>query len=461
MAAPPATPRSLPSCLAALMLAGVLAAVPGCRREQAPPTRDLPQVGWQGSWPVEVLSDPQLAVRLEPLDAWSATWLLAPERGNAPGWPSSWALGESFPGDGPSAGAGRARALDMHAAAWDALADLDAEALCRLGRSESAYGRDVPVGYLYGVEGCLWAGDAEGATLAWSHHRTFAPQRQEIAWPEPPVGIPTRAELAGRSLPHGGWADGDTRSGPPSPAFTAVYSSRDQDVEYAFVLPGDLWRVARWLEASAEAAWDACDGCPADARAWVDGTATADSAACGEPGSLLPLLVGGLPLAAAHVCHDGTPAAPGYPATGDAAISDLDGAAEAWLDGYLQAVEAEAVGAGTLLPEALPTIRDFARRAVYRALGLAALRAGDNEVALWSLAMAAGDTAGTAPRGANDPEMICSLALARFRAGHHRPAVVSLDEVGEGPGWEVAAALARTVARVETLPGADSVGVMR
>jgi hypothetical protein len=163
------------------------------------------------------------------------------------------------------------------------------------------------------------------------------------------------------------------------------------------------------------------------------------------------------------VCHESDHPTPGHPGVhGEpAAISDLDGEAEAWIDGYLAAVQAGPVADGSLPPEALPTVRDFTRRAVYRDMGLDAARARDNEVSMWALEMASGDVAATAPRGANDPEMICSLALARFRAGHHRPAVQSLDAAGESRGWDVASVLARTVARVETLPGADSVGVMR
>ncbi len=412
-----------------------LCVLQGCPRptptEEAPPT-----LSWQDTWPCQVLSDPHLAEHLAPLDAVSALWLIPPSRSTAAPWPDAWALEAALAGDASSTHLSLSRARRTSAAAWRALARLDAEALCQLGRSPSSYGAEVAQGYLFGVEGCLWAGDLEGARAAWAHWERFGDDSMQ-GWPAPPAALLDEDALLARELPHGGYAAGRA----PERAFSTVYRSRAQEVEFAFVLPGDLIAAARDLEALAGVATPPCD--------------TARSAA-------LPLLVGDSPLSHAQRCGaDAGDAPPAFEPGGESPISDLDGAVEAYLDRYIRAIEAEAVPAGLLPMEALPSVREMARRAVYRRVGLDAAAAGDNATALWALETAAGADWTTVARGANDPEMLCSLALARFRAGRHRPVVQTLDALGAEPGWGALADLARTVARVDAMPGADSVGVMR
>ena len=416
------------------MLAGAMLATSGCRRVE-PVEGDAPTLAWQDTWPVQVLTDPDLPQRLEPIDAVSALWLIPPSRAGAAPWPDAWSLSAHVGSETSSAKLSQARATAVSAAAWRALAQLDAEALCQLGRSPAAYGEEVPVGYLYGVEGCLWAGDLEGARAAWANHEAFGgPER--IDWPTVPDQLPDGEALAARELPHSGYATGAA----PSRAHVSVYRSRDQAVEYAFVLPGDLFEAADELESVAQS-MNPCDLAPLDA---------------------LPLLVADSPLSHAQRCGDARDEAPPFFDAGAASsISDLDGVVEAYLDQYLAAVEAGAISGGLLPVEALPSIRDMARRAMYRRVGLDAAAGGDNATALWSLETAAGADWTTVARGANDPEMICSLALARFRAGRYRPVVQTLDELGAAPGWSALRDLARTVARVDAMPGADSVGVMR
>ena len=109
----------------------------------------------------------------------------------------------------------------------------------------------------------------------------------------------------------------------------------------------------------------------------------------------------------------------------------------------------------------MPTIREMSRRAVYRRIGIDAMAGGDNAAALWALEIAAGADWSTTARGANDPEMVCLLALSRYRAGRMRSVIEVLDDASAEQGWENLAPIARTVARVEALPGDESVGVMR
>lgn len=418
-------------------LIGALALVVlhGCPRpepvEEAPPT-----LSWQDTWPCQVLSDPHLDERLAPLDTVSALWLIPPSRSTATPWPDAWALETALAGDAPSTLLSLSRARRTSAAAWRALAQLDAEALCQLGRSPSSYGAEVAQGYLFGVEGCLWAGDLEGARAAWAHWERFGDDSMQ-GWPAPPEALLEEDGLLSRELPHGGYTAGRA----PERAFATVYRSRDQAVEFAFVLPGDLIAAARDLEALAGGATPTCD-------------ITGDAA--------LALQVGESPLSHAQRCGSAAgDAPPSFEPGGESPISDLDGAVEAYLDRYTRAVETGAVGAGILPMEALPSVREMARRAVYRRVGLDAAATGDNATALWALETAAGADWTTVARGANDPEMLCSLALARFRAGRHRPVVQTLDGLGAAPGWSALADLARTVARVDAMPGADSVGVMR
>ena len=413
----------------------VLVVLQGCPRPD-PPRDAAPTLAWQDTWPCQVLSDPQLGERLVPLDAVSAMWLIPPSRSSAVPWPDAWALGSVLAGEAPPTLSSLSRARSTSAAAWRALARLDAEALCQLGRSPSSFGAEVAQGYLFGVEGCLWAGDLEGARAAWTIWEQLDGTSAQ-GWPAPPDALLDEEGLLARALPHGGY----TAGGAPGRAYTTVYRSRDQEVEFAFVLPGDLIAAARELEGLAGAAASSCD-------------VTAEAA--------LPMLVGDSPLSHAQRCGAAAAdAPPAFEAGTQSPISDLDGTVEAYLDRYLRAVEAEAVTAGLLPAEALPSVREMTRRAVYRRAGLDAAAAGDNATALWALETAAGADWTTVARGANDPEMICSLALARFRAGRHRPVVQTLDELGAAPGWGALADLARTVARVDAMPGADSVGVMR
>jgi len=412
----------------------VLVTLLGCRRS-APVVTEAPTLAWQDTWPVLVLTDPHLPQHLDPLDAVSGLWLISPARSDAAPWPDAWTLPTHLGAETPAAQLSLARATAAAAGAWRTLAQLDAEALCQLGRSPAAYGDEVPVGYLYGVEGCLWAGDLEGARAAWANYGAAA-GAERIDWPAVPDELPAAAELAARALPHGGHAPG----APPGRAHATFYRSREQSVEYAFVLPGDLFAAAADLEERA----GEIDACEIDAA------------------EALPLLVADSPLSHAQRCGEARGEAPPvFEAGGASPISDLDGAVEAYLDGYLAAVEAGAAADGSLPLEALPSIREMARRGVYRRVGLDAAAGGDNATALWALETAAGADWSTASRGANDPEMICSLALARFRAGRYRPVVQSLDDLGAAPGWSALRDLARTVARVDAMPGADSVGVMR
>ena len=444
---------TLRTVLVTLLCARFALAAAGCREpivEPLPPPSDT----WRDTWPVLVLNDPDVALHLSPIEVYGSTWLVSPTHPSAGPWLDPWS--SPLSGTPLSARLGHARSLLEAAAAFAALAELDAEALCRLGVNPSSFGADVPMGYLMGVEGCLWHGDADGAAAAWSLWRRFD-GNDMLDWPAPPSDI-TPDTLAGRHLPFSGWAVGSPgpADGPPGAAYRTVYRSRGQDVEYAFVLPGDLARTATALQERAAAVLDGCDRCPADAGAFLRGEVARGGPSCSlQPGPALPLLVGRLPLALAHVCTDTTGAPPAYRA--GAAVADLDGELETYLDEFLGAIEAlEALPA-----EAVPTARDLTRRALYRQVGLDAHAAGDNAAAFWALESAVGVNASTSARGGNDPQMVCSLALARFRAGHFRPVTGALDDAGGHPGWEPLRTLARTVARVEAMPGIDSVGVMR
>jgi len=458
--------RTLRLSIALLVSGGLwFASCQGCGETE--PAEGARTVPWEGSWPVVVLTHTNLDQSLDPLQAYSDMWLQEPSRNGAKTWPDPWTLEQRFAGDSASARIGRARALFQSAAAYEALGLLDAEALCSLGRHPGAFGDAVPTGYLFGTEGCLWAGDHEGALAAWGHWERFsATTRAELPswdWPAPPPEDPG-IYPEGRALPVSGWKDArpgaDSRRGPPGVAFRTTYHSRDQDVEYAFVLPTDLHAAAAELRAMGQEALDGCADCPSDAAAVLGGELDPAGPSCAlAADAALPLVVGSGTLSLALACAKGD-GPPRYDGPQQREVSALDEEAEAYLVAYSSTVRAEAVGAG-LAVEAMPTVKSFSRRAVYRRLGLDATERGDNAAALWALETGAGADWSTAPRGANDPEMLCSLSLARLRAGRYRSVIETLDRAGEEEGWQMLVELARTVARVETLPGNESVGVMR
>lgn len=461
------TARTHIPSLALLLFGGLwFASCQGCGKTER--DHEVPSVPWEGSWPVVVLTHTNLDQALAPLQAYTDTWLQEPSRNGARAWPDPWALEERFAGDTASAHIGRARALLQSAAAYEALAMLDAEALCSLGRHTGAFGDAVPTGYLFGMEGCLWAGDHEGALTAWGHWETFSATAQTPLpgwdWPAPPVADTGRYP-EGRTLPVAGWKEGEppagTRRGPPGVAHRTTYRSRDQNVEYAFVLPADLHAAAAELRTMAHEALDDCADCPPDAAEVLGGELDPAGPSCGlAADASLPLVVGSGTLSLSLACAPGD-GPPRYDGPQTREVSALDEEVEAYLVAYSQTVRTEAVEGGTLTVEAMPTVKSFSRRAVYRRLGLDAANRGDNAAALWALETAAGADWSTAPRGANDPEMLCSLSLARLRAGRYRSVIETLDRAGEEEGWLLLVELARTVARVETLPGNESVGVMR
>lgn len=412
-------------------------------------------VAWEGSWPVLVLSDPAVSEHLDPLEAHAATWLTPPDQAGAAGWAAPVDLPGAFAGNGPSARIGRARALAVVSRAYDALATLDAEALCALGQRPEAYGGQVPEGYLFGVEGCLWAGDSEGAARAWTSWVDLGSGAagEFDAWPPPPEGPSTPGTR--RDLPFSGY---DASSGRPSVAHTRIYRSRGQEVEFAFVLPADLAAAAEQLRQQGAEALEGCEGCPDGTAEWLARPRRASAALCAlDPHAALPLLIGSGALRADQACADGDERPPSH--TQGADLAALDDALAGYVTRYVAAVEGAAVPAGTLPREALPTLRAMVERAVAREVGLDAHGAGDAAVALWALEVASGS--GEAPRGARDPELLCTLSLVRFRAGSHRPVIRVLEQASALPGWEVLGPVARAVARVEALPGAGVHGVMR
>lgn len=442
---------------AALRLVALLAMffVLGCGRDRAPDPAAAPGVAWEGSWPVLVLGDPAVSEHLEPLDAHAATWLTPPDHAGAAGWMDPAEVAGAFAGEGPSARIGRARALNLNARALDALATLDARALCDLGQRPESYGDQVPEGYLFGVEGCLWAGDAEGAARAWqSWGELGAGAAEDLSgWPPPPEG-PLEPGTR-RELPVSGF---DPSTGRPFVAHARVYRSRGQEVEYAFVLPADLAAAGEVLRRAGAESLDGCEECPAGTGDWLARPRRAPAALCAiEPHAALPLLIGSGAMRVDHACAGGDDHPPTYTAGAD--LAALDEALAGYVTRFVSSVEQGAVPGGALPREALPTLRAMVERALAREVGLDAFAAGDGAVALWALEVASGPS--EAPRGARDPELLCTLSLARYQAGTYRPVIRALEGAASLPGWEILGPVARSVARVEALPGAGVHGVMR
>ena len=409
---------------------------------------------------MQVVADPDVVVELDPFEVHAGLWLLSPSRADAGSWPDPWELERTFGDRTTSAGMGAARALASAARAYRVLARLDAEALCTLGRRPDSYGDALPEGYLFGLEGCAFAGDDEGARQAWDHWQAFATPETlgRWDWPPPPAddGLPRVLPVSGL-----GSADGPLDAAPAA-AHTSVYRARGQVIEYSFVLPTDLLRGAEDLERRAADALTRCAACPAGASGWVARPRESLPALClAPPNKSLPVLIGTGVLAPGQACAGASDPPPRHHPGANRSVADLDDEVARYLTRYMTTVERGTPDREPLPAEMLPTVREMVSRAIHREIGLDALLAGDAATALWGLETAAGTDGATTPRGASDPEMLLSLALVRFRAGTTGPVVRLLDAAAGTPGWTAAAPVARAVARVEVLPAAEGPGVMR
>jgi hypothetical protein len=386
----------------------ILLLLAGCSRE-APPGSPTPVPlsvdAVKASWPVRAALDERIDASL--LSAVARRWL---------GGSGDWSAPGSPPGGAPPALA--ARWLREDAAALAHLRLLTAHAACRLAQQPGAFDGAVGVGYSVGARSCEAAGDAEGATRAASNAE--ARGGGLVAAPPPsggegPAILRLEAELAGETL------------------------------LFEFVEPAELQAAIDGLIAAAAALPEPGSGPDQDVGIFFATRAgTSELLPEGQP----PLLPSAASLFAA------------LPASGRQAAAEvaLDRALGRWTatlaqlppetDGGL-----DASGRGLL--------DGWVRRAWQRELGLAALDAGEADLALVLLENATNNQTRVQPGPGLDPLLLIALARARYEANELQRAVALLEDIGDVAGWEPARVAARTVARVAVLPTAAEAQVKR
>jgi hypothetical protein len=103
----------------------------------------------------------------------------------------------------------------------------------------------------------------------------------------------------------------------------------------------------------------------------------------------------------------------------------------------------------------------WARRAIYRDLGLEALRGGHFDVALPLLEEAAGSSGRLKPGPGRDPLLLAAVAKARYKNNQGLRTVDLLRTISRQEGWEHTAVIAELVARREVLPSEPGAEVRR
>jgi len=317
------------------------------------------------------------------------------------------------------------RQLREDVRAFEHLKALHAHASCRLAQDPDSFGAAVPEGYRLGAAACKALGDVDSAKVASSH-----------------AGAPAADPAAGevRSSP-GGTADADVAS--LLVPQVKVLDVRGERLEYVLLQPSQIQAAAQllasWVDAAAVP--QAVDGDLASFLAEAAGTTrwSMSSAASSE-----------LLLSAEAVLASA--------AAGSGRLGEVESSLEEtilhWQTGLASLPrdgEQQLDAGGRAL------LDRWFRRALYRDVGLAALEQKDPEVALVALEEATGARGRVRPGAGLDPLLLVALARARYECNELQRAVELLDDIASVPGWELAAPVARTIARVAVVgSGADA-----
>lgn len=405
-----------------MVLGLTMALCVSCGRETAPaevvpPALSTTEV--QSTWMWRLAFDPQLDEALVQTSA--RRWVGL--GGGQVGWlpPGGGPMGPQ-----PAQILLRQRIVREDAAALDELGRLYNTAACRLAQRPESYGAVVPQGYLVGALACEALGDSKGAEVARSLVVTSS----------------SRAELTGDSLE----VATHHRVG-SLPVLKSTVEIEGERVEYRFILPSDLAATTAALRATA----------PSPDPNECSGSVLLETG-CGFAtivGTSVWIPTGGGDLADAGRLL-------GSRSGADIQLAPIEASAEEAIAAWRRALT---LAAGTA-PEPLDAsgfalMSGWARKAMYRDLGLAVLNQGRGDLALALLEEAAGSTARLHPGLGLDPLLLSSVARARFESNELMRAVDLLAAISRQPGWELAAVVGELVARIAVLPSGSGTEVRR
>jgi len=281
------------------------------------------------------------------------------------------------------------------------------DAACVLGQSPHAYGQHVPLGYRIGEAACAALGDNVGAGRAGALLKKYGTPESEGA-----VGAPLRRPL------------------------TESAEVEGEQLIYRFFETQEFTEAARALR-----------GGQATAATTSSGLAARVGTSQWSAGS------GGELLSSAAVLADSG-------AAGD--LGQLERAAEESLAVLRRGLETHGSKAPEPVgPAEVSLLLTWARRAIYRDLGLGALRAEHYDVALPLLEEAAGSSGRLKPGPGRDPLLLAAVAKARYKNNQGLRTVDLLRTISRQEGWEHAAVIAELVARREVLPSEPGAEVRR
>lgn len=306
------------------------------------------------------------------------------------------------------------------AEALEILGEVYLDAACALGQSPHAYGQHVPLGYRIGEAACAVLGDSEAARRAGALLKEFgAPQVvSAVSRPARPSG------------------PDPTRSAPLRRPLTDKAEVEGEQLVYRFYGAEEFTDAARVLRAGGVVSSGSSRGLVArvGTSQWV-------------PGSAGELLSSADILADSRAAED---------------LGQLEESAEASLAVLRRALERHGSKAPEPLgPAGVGLLMTWARRAIYRDLGLEALRRGHFDVALPLLEEAAGSSGRLKPGPGRDPLLLAAVVKARYKNNQGLRTVDLLRTISRQEGWEHTAVIAELVARREVLPSEPGAEVRR
>ncbi len=358
----------------------------------------LPLESVEATWMWQLAFDPSLDEGL--VARVSARWLGAGD--------SSWGPLVLEPATAPSVHSEVLRRERTESAeALEIFGAVYLDAVCTLGQSPHAYGQHVPLGYRIGVAACAALGDSEASGRAGVLLKKYGAQQS------------------------GGAAAGSLRR-----PLTEKAEVEGEQLIYRFYGAEAFTDAARALRAGRANASPASSG--------LAGRVGTSQWAAGSIGDLL---------GSADILADSS-------AAGD--LGQLEGAAEESLAVLRRALNTHGSKAPEPVgPAEVSLLLSWARRAIYRDLGLEALRAGHFDVALPLLEEAAGSSGRLKPGPGRDPLLLAAVAKARYKNNQGLRTVDLLRTISRQEGWEHTAVIAEVVARREVLPSEPGAEVRR
>ena len=294
-----------------------------------------------------------------------------------------------------------------NAEALEIFGEVYLDAACTLGQSPHAYGQHVPLGYRIGEAACAALGDKEASGRAGALLKKYGARQS------------------------GGATAGSLRH-----PLTEKAEVEGEQLIYRFYGAEAFTEAARALRAGTATTSPASSGLAARV-----GTSQWSAGSIGDL------------LGSADILADSS-------AAGD--LGQLERTAEESLAVLRRALETHGSKAPEPLgPAELSLLLSWARRAIYRDLGLEALRSGHFDVALPLLEEAAGSSGRLQPGPGRDPLLLAAVAKARYKNNQGLRTVDLLRTISRQKGWEHTAVIAELVARREVLPSEPRAEVRR